>query len=97
MYHYYHVLEKYVCMSLRSSKGETVQRTWFGASDIRIETSWSARECTYYVICNPFSGLENLGMEFYVSNPSHRLPTVTTVKVPTGIDWKAVVGHSMSK
>jgi len=44
-----------------------------------------------------WKGLENLGMEFYVSNPSHRLPTVTTVKVPTGIDWKAVVGHSMSK
>ena len=44
-----------------------------------------------------FAGLEKLGLEFFVGNPSHRLPTVTTVKVPEGIDWKAVIGHTMQK
>ena len=43
------------------------------------------------------SGLEKLGLEFYVGNPSHRLPTVTTIKVPEGVDWKSVVGHAMQR
>lgn len=34
-----------------------------------------------------------LGLEFYVPEPSARLPTVTTVKVPTGVEWAKVTGE----
>ena len=40
-------------------------------------------------------GLANLGLELFVEDPAQRLPTVTTIKVPDGLDWKAVIGHCM--
>merc|ERR1711971_743303 len=41
------------------------------------------------------SGLKDLGLELFVANPAARLPTVTTIKVPEGINWQAVAGHCM--
>ena len=41
------------------------------------------------------TGLAKLGLELFVSDPSSRLPTVTTIKVPDGIDWAAVAGYCM--
>jgi len=41
------------------------------------------------------TGLANLGLELFVSDPGSRLPTVTTIKVPDGIDWAAVAGYCM--
>jgi len=32
------------------------------------------------------SGIETMGLELFVKNPAHRLPTVTAVKVPKGIE-----------
>jgi alanine-glyoxylate transaminase/serine-glyoxylate transaminase/serine-pyruvate transaminase len=32
------------------------------------------------------AGIEAMGLELFVKNPAHRLPTVTAVKVPQGID-----------
>ena len=43
------------------------------------------------------SGLADLGLELFVSDPASRLPTVTTIKVPEGINWQAVAGHCMKK
>lgn len=36
-------------------------------------------------------------MEFFIPEAFARLPTVTTILVPAGIDWKAVTVHAMSK
>jgi len=33
-------------------------------------------------------GLKAMGLELFVENSDARLPTVTTIKVPEGIDWK---------
>lgn len=41
--------------------------------------------------------LENMGLELFVANPKHRLPCLTTVKVPKGVDWKEVQGQLMCK
>ena len=46
---------------------------------------------------NYLTGIEKLGLEFFVSDPKARLPTVTTIKVPVGIDWKAVTGIAILK
>ena len=40
-------------------------------------------------------GLDALGLELFVAQKSARLPTVTTVRVPDGVDWKAVVKFAM--
>jgi len=44
-----------------------------------------------------YAGLAELGLELFVETESFRLPTVTTVKVPEGVDFKAVIGHCMNK
>ena len=38
-----------------------------------------------------------MGLELFVENPEDRLPTVTTVKVPEGVNWKDVASHMMYK
>lgn len=40
-------------------------------------------------------GVQKLGLEMFVSDPSARLPTVNTIKVPEGLDWKAVTEYCM--
>jgi len=42
-------------------------------------------------------GLKELGLELFVSDPVARLPTVNTIKIPAGLDWKAVIGHCMKE
>lgn len=40
-------------------------------------------------------GLKELGLEMFVPDESARLPTVNTIKVPAGVDWKAVTDYCM--
>ena len=42
-------------------------------------------------------GIKSLGLDFFVPDAAHRLPTVTTIKVPEGVDWKAVTVTAMKK
>merc|ERR1719336_1777746 len=39
------------------------------------------------------SGLASLGLELFVPEAAARLPTVTTIKVPEGVNWQAVAGQ----
>ena len=43
------------------------------------------------------TGIRDLGLEMFVGEPSSRLPTVNTIKVPQGMDWAAVSGYCMKK
>jgi alanine-glyoxylate transaminase/serine-glyoxylate transaminase/serine-pyruvate transaminase len=43
------------------------------------------------------SEVEKLGLEFYVENPVYRCPTVTSVKVPAGVNWMEVSKYAMQK
>ncbi|XP_063771847.1 alanine--glyoxylate aminotransferase [Pseudophryne corroboree] len=40
-------------------------------------------------------GLEALGLKLFVKDPALRLPTVTTVSVPNGYDWKDIITYIM--
>jgi len=40
-------------------------------------------------------GIAELGLEMFVEDPAARLPTVNTIKVPAGLDWKAVTDYCM--
>jgi alanine-glyoxylate transaminase / serine-glyoxylate transaminase / serine-pyruvate transaminase len=43
------------------------------------------------------AGIEAMGLDLFVSNPSDRLITVTAVKIPTGIDDKKVRGQLLDE
>ncbi|XP_059224063.1 alanine--glyoxylate aminotransferase [Stomoxys calcitrans] len=42
-------------------------------------------------------GLSELGLEMFVPNVAVRLPTVNTVKIPVGVDWRKVADYTMRK
>lgn len=42
-------------------------------------------------------GIEEMGMEMFIPNASDRLPTVNTVKIPVGVDWRKVAEYAMRK
>jgi len=44
-----------------------------------------------------YAGIKSLGLELFVENPSDRLPTVTTILIPHGVDWKHITQHAMDK
>ena len=60
----------------------------------RLENTW-ARHAR--VASKLYDGLQNLGLEMLVENPKDRLPTVTTVKIPPGVDGKYVIQYAMDK
>lgn len=41
------------------------------------------------------NGLEKLGLELFVEKEEARLPTVTTIKVPRGLDWRRIQEYAM--
>ncbi|XP_069583833.1 alanine--glyoxylate aminotransferase [Ranitomeya imitator] len=42
-----------------------------------------------------YKGLEDLGLKLFVKDPALRLPTVTTICVPDGYDWKDITTYIM--
>ncbi|KAM8953869.1 alanine--glyoxylate aminotransferase [Pelodytes ibericus] len=40
-------------------------------------------------------GLQDLGLSLFVKDPELRLPTVTTVSIPSGYDWKDITTYVM--
>ena len=43
-----------------------------------------------------YAGLRDLELEYYVKREADRLPTVTSVVVPSGLDWKRVTQYAMN-
>lgn len=57
-----------------------------------LENSWRQhREATAYLQ----GRLQGLGLQLFVKDPALRLPTVTTVTVPAGYDWRDIVSYLM--
>jgi len=44
-----------------------------------------------------WAGLEDLGLTLHVADPAHRAPSLTTVRVPEGVDEAAVRGRLLSE
>ncbi|EDW75376.1 uncharacterized protein Dwil_GK20138 [Drosophila willistoni] len=42
-------------------------------------------------------GIEELGLEMFIPREEDRLPTVNTIKIPFGVDWKKVADYAMRK
>jgi len=58
-----------------------------------LENSWARHRRNSEQL---WAGLERMGLELHVPL-SHRLPTLTTVKIPDGIDGKAFATHLLNK
>ncbi|XP_015999705.2 serine--pyruvate aminotransferase [Rousettus aegyptiacus] len=57
-----------------------------------LESSWKRhRETSLYLQ----QRLQALGLQLFVRDPALRLPTVTTVAVPAGYDWRDIVSYVM--
>lgn len=44
-----------------------------------------------------WDGLAEIGLRCHVENPAHRIPSLTTVRVPDGVDAKAVAGRLLNE
>ncbi|MBZ3888042.1 Serine--pyruvate aminotransferase, mitochondrial [Sciurus carolinensis] len=79
---YHHTLPVIGLYSLRESLALMVERG--------LEESWQLhREATAYL----HGRLQELGLQLFVRDPAIRLPTVTTVAVPAGYDWRDIVSY----
>uniref|UniRef100_A0A3Q1M4I6 Alanine--glyoxylate aminotransferase n=1 Tax=Bos taurus TaxID=9913 RepID=A0A3Q1M4I6_BOVIN len=57
-----------------------------------LENSWRQhREASEYL----HACLQGLGLQLFVKDPALRLPTITSVVVPTGYDWRDIVKYIM--
>ncbi|XP_077998079.1 alanine--glyoxylate aminotransferase-like isoform X2 [Glandiceps talaboti] len=65
-----------------------------GLAEEGLEACWTRhQECAEYL----YKGVEAMGLQMLVKNKEWRLPTVNTVVVPEGVDWKAVTVYVMKK
>uniref|UniRef100_A0A672V1Z5 Alanine--glyoxylate aminotransferase n=1 Tax=Strigops habroptila TaxID=2489341 RepID=A0A672V1Z5_STRHB len=61
-------------------------------AELGLEKSWEHHQLNCAQLCQ---GLRDLGLELFVKEEKARLPTVTTVRVPEGYDWKEIVAFLM--
>ncbi|NXP28773.1 SPYA protein, partial [Scytalopus superciliaris] len=57
-----------------------------------LESSWERHQANCARLCQ---GLRNLGLELFVKEEKVRLPTITTVRVPEGYNWKDITAFLM--
>ncbi|NXS72527.1 SPYA protein, partial [Pandion haliaetus] len=61
-------------------------------AELGLESSWERHQANCAQLCQ---GLRDLGLELFVKEEKARLPTVTTVRVPEGYNWKEIVAFLM--
>ncbi|XP_010071457.1 PREDICTED: serine--pyruvate aminotransferase [Pterocles gutturalis] len=61
-------------------------------AEMGLESSWERHRANCARLCQ---GLRNLGLELFVKEEVARLPTITTVRVPEGYDWKDITAFLM--
>lgn len=42
-------------------------------------------------------GLQRMGLELFVDKPEERLPTITAVRIPYGVDWNKVSNYLLER
>uniref|UniRef100_A0A8C5WY79 Alanine--glyoxylate aminotransferase n=1 Tax=Laticauda laticaudata TaxID=8630 RepID=A0A8C5WY79_LATLA len=57
-----------------------------------LEISWKLHKENSLYLC---AGLQKLGLKLFVKEPDARLPTVNTIFVPEGYDWKEITEYIM--
>ncbi|NXD64572.1 SPYA protein, partial [Eolophus roseicapillus] len=57
-------------------------------AELGLENSWEHHRVNCAQLCQ---GLRDLGLELFVKEEVTRLPTITTVRVPEGYNWKEII------
>ncbi|NXU87221.1 SPYA protein, partial [Xiphorhynchus elegans] len=63
-------------------------------AEIGLENSWEQHQANCASLCQ---GLLSLGLEPFVKEEKVRLPTITTVRVPEGYNWKDITAFLIDK
>ncbi|XP_009071401.1 PREDICTED: serine--pyruvate aminotransferase, partial [Acanthisitta chloris] len=63
-------------------------------AELGLERSWERHQANCTRLCQ---GLVDLGLELFVKEEKARLPTITTVRVPEGYNWKDITAFLMDK
>ncbi|XP_071607748.1 alanine--glyoxylate aminotransferase isoform X1 [Heliangelus exortis] len=61
-------------------------------AELGLESSWERHRASCAQLCQ---GLRDMGLELFVKEEKARLPTITTVRVPEGYDWKEITAFLM--
>ncbi|XP_005151056.2 alanine--glyoxylate aminotransferase [Melopsittacus undulatus] len=61
-------------------------------AELGLDNSWELHRVHCAQLCQ---GLRDLGLELFVKEEVTRLPTITTVRVPEGYDWKEITAFLM--
>ncbi|XP_055259159.1 alanine--glyoxylate aminotransferase [Moschus berezovskii] len=81
---YHHTTPVVSLYSLRESLAQL--------AELGLEKSWQKhREASEYL----HTCLQGLGLQLFVKDPALRLPTITSVVVPAGSDWRDIVEYVM--
>lgn len=43
------------------------------------------------------SCLQKIGLKLFIEDPKNRLPSITSVKVPDGVDWMEIIKYAADK
>ncbi|XP_038002419.1 serine--pyruvate aminotransferase isoform X2 [Motacilla alba alba] len=63
-------------------------------AELGLESSWERHRANCTQLCQ---GLLDMGLELFVEEEKARLPTITTVRVPEGYDWKDITAFLMDE
>ncbi|XP_072789570.1 alanine--glyoxylate aminotransferase isoform X2 [Taeniopygia guttata] len=63
-------------------------------AEVGLESSWERHRANCTQLCQ---GLLDMGLELFVEEEKARLPTITTVRVPEGYNWKDITAFLMDK
>ncbi|XP_058700469.1 alanine--glyoxylate aminotransferase isoform X2 [Poecile atricapillus] len=61
-------------------------------AELGLENSWKRHQANCAQLCQ---GLLDMGLELFVEEEKARLPTITTVRVPEGYNWKDITAFLM--
>jgi alanine-glyoxylate transaminase / serine-glyoxylate transaminase / serine-pyruvate transaminase len=64
------------------------------AAEEGLAERWARHQNTAQLL---WDGLAEIGLSCHVENPDHRIPSLTTVRVPEGVDAKAVAGRLLNE
>ncbi|XP_049291686.1 3-hydroxykynurenine transaminase isoform X1 [Anopheles funestus] len=82
---YHHTVASNLIFALREALAQIVEEG--------LETQIKRRlECAQIL----YDGLGKMGLEIFVKDPKHRLPTVTGIMIPKGVDWWKVSQYAMN-
>lgn len=82
----HHTVSQIVLYGLREALAEICEQGLAAFRDRHSENSLRLQK-----------GLQNMGLELFVEKPEERLPTITAVRIPYGVNWNKVSDYLLER